>query len=91
MINAGNGVPARLRELARLQGGIVTRDQAIKASMSAGAVRWAVRRGTWQLVYPGFTRLSADRSGGGLSCGRRCCTRGRARYSATKPPPSSSA
>ena len=53
MTNAGNGVPARLLELARLQGGTVSRDQAIKVGMSAGAVRWAVKRGTWQQVYPG--------------------------------------
>jgi hypothetical protein len=53
MTNAGNGVPVRLRELARLQGGIVSRGQAIKAGMSADAVKWAVRRGAWQQVYPG--------------------------------------
>jgi hypothetical protein len=53
MTNVGNGGPGRLRELARLQGGIVSRHQAIKAGMSSGAVRWAVRRGTWQQVYPG--------------------------------------
>ena len=53
MTNAGSGVSARLRELTRLQGGIVSRGQAIKAGLSADAVKWAVRRGTWQQVYPG--------------------------------------
>ena len=54
MTNAANGVPGRLRELARLQGGIVTRRQALTSGMSPNAVKWAVRKGTWQPVYPGI-------------------------------------
>jgi Transcriptional regulator, AbiEi antitoxin/Protein of unknown function (DUF559) len=53
MTNAGNGVPGRLRELARLQEGIVSRRQALRSGMTPDAVKWAVRRGAWEPVYPG--------------------------------------
>lgn len=53
MTNAGNGVPGRLCELARLQGGIVSRRQALTSGMSPDAVKWAVSEGSWQRVYPG--------------------------------------
>jgi Transcriptional regulator, AbiEi antitoxin len=53
MTNARNGVPGRLRELARIQGGIVSRRQALMSGMSPDAVKWAVRRAAWRQVYPG--------------------------------------
>lgn len=53
MTNAGNGVPGRLREHARLQEGVVSRRQALTSGMSPHAVKWAVRRGDWRQVHPG--------------------------------------
>jgi Transcriptional regulator, AbiEi antitoxin len=45
--------PAELRKTASRQAGIVTRKQAIKASMSARAIEWKVRTGEWQRVHAG--------------------------------------
>lgn len=58
MKNAGTGVPGRLRELARLQGEVVSRRQAILSGMSPDAVKWAVRKGAWRAIYPGVYATS---------------------------------
>lgn len=41
-----------LEQLARLQEGILTREQAM-AVLSPEQVRWRLRRGTWQILHPG--------------------------------------
>jgi hypothetical protein len=46
-------VPARLSAYARLQGGVVTRKQAVRAGMSPHVIAWRLRSGRWQQVYRG--------------------------------------
>jgi Transcriptional regulator, AbiEi antitoxin len=53
VVNTDNGVPGRLRELARRQEGVVSRTQALASGMSSDAIRWATERGAWRRVYPG--------------------------------------
>jgi hypothetical protein len=43
----------RLQSYAELQGGIVTRRQAMNAGMSRHAIGWKLRSGRWQQVYRG--------------------------------------
>ena len=49
----GDVIPARLRELARDQAGVVTRRQALDAGMSVGAIAARVRFGRWRRVHLG--------------------------------------
>jgi hypothetical protein len=46
-------VPRNLRERARLQAGVVSRQQALKAGLPKEVVGWSVRSGRWPPVYPG--------------------------------------
>jgi hypothetical protein len=45
--------PAELRKKASLQAGIVTRKQALRASMSARAIEWKAQAGEWHRVHAG--------------------------------------
>jgi very-short-patch-repair endonuclease len=46
-------IARRVQAHASLQGGVVTRRQAINAGMSSHAIVWRVRSKRWQLVYRG--------------------------------------
>ena len=46
-------MPAKLRQDAVLQSGVVTRKQAITAGMSVGAINAKLRFGRWRKVYRG--------------------------------------
>ncbi len=46
-------IPPRLRELAPLQCGVVTRAQALAAGLSDRVVGALIKRGSWQRIYPG--------------------------------------
>lgn len=44
-------MPSRLRELAREQGGVVSRAQALRCGMSAGEINARVKFGRWRAVH----------------------------------------
>jgi len=46
-------LPSALRELARLQHGVFSRRQAIRAGLTVDLIRSRVRRHTWLPLYPG--------------------------------------
>src|ERR1700761_8526741 len=46
-------ITAKLREQARCQGGLVTRNQAAQAGLSADRIAWLLRRGAWRQVHRG--------------------------------------
>jgi hypothetical protein len=46
-------IPAQLRELARFQGGVVTRWQALGCGLSTSMITSKIRYGRWQQVYRG--------------------------------------
>lgn len=46
-------LPGRLQAHASMQGGVVTRRQAINAGMSSHAIVWRLRSNRWQQVYRG--------------------------------------
>jgi very-short-patch-repair endonuclease len=46
-------IPRSLQQQASLQAGVVSRQQALKAGMSAGAITWLAKSGRWQQIYPG--------------------------------------
>jgi hypothetical protein len=48
-----NDIPPNLWEIARFQAGVITRQQALRSGLSAGAIRWQLTRGWWRQVYPG--------------------------------------
>jgi hypothetical protein len=48
-----NQIPRGLREQASLQAGVVSRQQALKAGLPAGAITWYVKSGRWQQVFAG--------------------------------------
>lgn len=48
-----SGIPPRLREWARDQAGVVSREQAIKSGMTVGAIRARVKFGRWSQVHRG--------------------------------------
>jgi hypothetical protein len=54
VVSATAGIPTDLRELARLQAGVISRRQALSSGVTPDAVKWAVRRGSWQPVHPGI-------------------------------------
>lgn len=45
--------PLDLRRQAGWQAGVLTRQQALRSGMPAGAVAWRLKRGTWRQVYRG--------------------------------------
>ena len=48
-----NEMPPQLRELVRLQAGVVTRQQAIDSGLSVGAINSKVRFSRWRSIYRG--------------------------------------
>ena len=48
-----NDIPAILREKARFQAGVITRQQALCLGLSAGAIKWQLARGRWRQIYLG--------------------------------------
>ena len=46
-------LPNALRELAELQSGVISRQQASQAGVSSDAIAWRLRRGRWQQVQRG--------------------------------------
>jgi hypothetical protein len=48
-----NDIPPSLRELARFQGGVVTRKQALAAGLSTGAIVSRLKYARWSLLYRG--------------------------------------
>jgi hypothetical protein len=46
-------IPRLLRELAREQAGLVSRQQALKSGMSVGAIHALIKSGRWQIRYRG--------------------------------------
>jgi hypothetical protein len=53
IIDMGEVNPPALRALARAQAGLVTRQQALDAGMSVGAITARIRFEKWQRVHPG--------------------------------------
>jgi hypothetical protein len=54
-------LPATLRELARLQHGVFSRKQAIRAGLTVDLIRSRVRRDAWRPLYPGvYTTLTGS-------------------------------
>jgi hypothetical protein len=48
-----NDIPPSLREEARFQAGVVSRQQALRSGLSVSAIRWQLTRGWWRQIYPG--------------------------------------
>jgi hypothetical protein len=46
-------IPPVLREQARYQAGVITREQALKSGMPVNAIRWKLERRAWRQVYRG--------------------------------------
>jgi putative AbiEi antitoxin of type IV toxin-antitoxin system len=46
-------LPYTLRSLARHQGGVVSRSQALESGLSAGRIKFRVSSGRWQQLHPG--------------------------------------
>jgi hypothetical protein len=46
-------IPSTLREMARLQAGVVTRRQALDAGLSVGVIKSKLKFGRWRQVHPG--------------------------------------
>ncbi len=46
-------IPSTLRNLAGRQEGVVSRSQALRAGLSEGMIKFRVRSGRWQQIYPG--------------------------------------
>jgi len=53
------GIPDSLRDLARLQAGVVTSRQALGAGMTKAALVWRLRSGRWQQLHHGVYLLSS--------------------------------
>jgi hypothetical protein len=49
-----NEIPARLREQARWQAGVITREQALVSGLSRGAITSKLEHGRWVQVYRGI-------------------------------------
>ncbi|HEX8008830.1 MAG TPA: type IV toxin-antitoxin system AbiEi family antitoxin domain-containing protein, partial [Trebonia sp.] len=49
----GSDIPRSLRELARFQGGVVTRKQALAAGISTGAIVSKLKYARWRQIYRG--------------------------------------
>jgi hypothetical protein len=48
-----NDIPAALRQRARYQSGVVSREQAFRAGLSPAQVKWSIDRGWWQRIHRG--------------------------------------
>ena len=48
-----NGIPPSLREIARFQANVITRQQALRSGLSASAIKWQLTRGNWRQIYLG--------------------------------------
>jgi hypothetical protein len=48
-----NDIPQGLREAARFQAGVITRQQALRTGLSAKAIKWQLTRGRWRPIYLG--------------------------------------
>jgi hypothetical protein len=48
-----NEMPSELRRIARGQCGVISRKQALRAGLTADKIKFRVRSGRWQCVYPG--------------------------------------
>jgi hypothetical protein len=48
-----NDIPPNLWGIARFQVGVITRQQALRSGLSAGAIRWQLTRGWWRPIHPG--------------------------------------
>jgi hypothetical protein len=48
-----NDIPPSLREKARFQAGVITRQQALRSGLSASAIKWQLTRGNWHQIYLG--------------------------------------
>jgi hypothetical protein len=46
-------LPSTLRDLARYQSGVVSRSQALRAGLTVDKIKFRVRSGRWQPLYPG--------------------------------------
>jgi hypothetical protein len=54
-------IPSTLRYVAQIQGGVVTRSQAIRAGLSPGMIKFRVRSGRWRPIHPGvYATFSGD-------------------------------
>src|SRR6266567_4210203 len=49
----GDGIPVGLRQQARLQAGVITSKQALRAGLSRNAIVSKVRNGRWRRIYCG--------------------------------------
>jgi hypothetical protein len=49
----GNAIPRELGELSRFQAGIISRQQALAAGLSTGAIVAKLRHERWQQIYRG--------------------------------------
>lgn len=49
----GNEIPPILRDAARLQAGVVTRQQALRSGLSVSAIKWLLACGKWRQIYVG--------------------------------------
>jgi hypothetical protein len=48
-----NDIPPALRETARFQAGVITRQQALRSGLSASAIKWQLTCGRWRQIYLG--------------------------------------
>src|SRR5215469_4623259 len=48
-----NDIPPVLREAARFQADVITRQQALHSGLSTGAIRWQLTCGRWRQIHPG--------------------------------------
>ena len=46
-------LPSTLRNLTRIQSGVVSRSQALRAGLTVDMIRFRVRSGRWRPIYPG--------------------------------------
>jgi Transcriptional regulator, AbiEi antitoxin len=53
LCSVASELPYTLRDLARHQGGVVSRSQALKSGLSAGRIKFRVSSGRWQQLHPG--------------------------------------
>ena len=56
-------LPYTLRNLARHQGGVVSRSQALESGLSTGRIKFRVSSGRWQQMHPGVYATFTGRSG----------------------------
>ena len=54
LCSVASELPYTLRDLAKHQGGVVSRSQALKSGLSAGRIKFRVSSGRWQQLHPGI-------------------------------------